>query len=122
MHKNIIKGHCNESRFIIAATEHGFRTSQPVFRDGAYDFIIEKGSTLWKVQVKSLHFYKKPAMQYSTQQDKNYDDIDIFAACHPNTYQFYLIPTSKMPKRKRYLSIGKKSKYEKYLNNWELKE
>src|SRR5205807_1544095 len=48
-------GEVAEAAFLAKASDLGFRVAKPWGDSDPYDFIVETGGRLWKVQVKSAH-------------------------------------------------------------------
>src|SRR2546429_4503199 len=49
------RGEIAEAKFLAKASELGFGVAKPWGDSDAYDFIVQTGGRLWKVQVKSAH-------------------------------------------------------------------
>src|SRR5437667_5576350 len=49
------RGEMAEAKFLAKASELGFAVSKTWGDSDAYDFIVQTGGRLWKVQVKSAH-------------------------------------------------------------------
>lgn len=48
-----IKGRITEQRCYLKCLEYGYQVSRPLFDDARYDFILDTGSKLLKIQIKS---------------------------------------------------------------------
>ena len=51
-----IKGALTEQRCFIKCIEMGYTVSKPIFDNARYDFILDTGKNLLKIQVKTSHW------------------------------------------------------------------
>lgn len=130
----IIKGRLTEMRFVIRATEHGWRVSQPIFRDGRYDFIIEKNDRLLRVQVKTAIKDKRCNSEFiRTQWDckraedggrkwRSYDGyVDFFVAYSVISDEFAILPVAVIKDRFS-IRFSRRGFIGRYIGNWDFKE
>src|SRR5438445_12840803 len=72
-----------ELLFMARAAEHGLRVIRPWGDSSRYDFVVETGGRLLRVQVKSTNFRKRKfyvcSTVRSTKKCYTSDDIDYFA-------------------------------------------
>lgn len=54
-----IKGALTEQKCFLKCIELGFFVSKPLFDNARYDFILDTGSKLLKIQVKTSHWKKE---------------------------------------------------------------
>lgn len=118
-----------EYRFAYAATLRGFIVSWPA-ADKGYDFVIDNGKTLLKIQVKSVNkknqrrkAYQIVARRGSVKRAYKCGEIDFLAAYVSTLDTFYLIPIKHVdgittlnlyPHR---TGVGK---FESFKENWSL--
>lgn len=53
---NLLKGALTEQKCFLKCIEMGFTVSKPLFDNARYDFILDTGSKLLKIQVKTSHW------------------------------------------------------------------
>jgi len=63
---NKAQGNVGEAAALLYFTKQGFIVSKPMFENTPYDFIVDDGTTLQKVQVKTTS-YKKPSGNYAAE-------------------------------------------------------
>ena len=116
-------GDIGELAFMLEATSKGFLVCKPFGQAEAYDFILDNGNRLFKVQVKASnrlidkHGYSFYSFGNGEKSSiSNLGKIDIIVCYNVDTKSIYIIPANllKAPK----VSMGLKSKYEIYKNNW----
>jgi len=103
MNENLQKGALTEQKCILKCIELGLTVSKPVFDNARYDLIIDTGTKLLKVQVKTSRWTNEAHEAFcfnckSTHavSDGNKimpytkDEIDVFMTERDNI--FYLIP------------------------------
>lgn len=138
----IHKGSTNEVRFISKAYEKGFTASLPISPE-RYDLILDNGTRLLKVQIKSTSSIDKSynsklntrykistqvGKQWHGKQSRPYTegDIDILAAYIVPLDIWYLLPVEEISSKKG-INVcpeneATKGKYEKYREAWNLLE
>ena len=95
-------GELAEAEFIVRAMHNGLSVSEPRGDNQKYDFIIDNGSKLFRVQVKSTNTYieKKDCYQlgtaYGSESKSLYSnkDIDFFACYIAPEKLWYIIPVT----------------------------
>ena len=95
-------GEHSEAAFLERATYEGFGVAKPWGDSDRYDFILDSGHRLWRVQVKSTSHqiagrYGYPFMAHSWEKDGSKrpytpDQIDILAAYIVPEKLWYIIP------------------------------
>lgn len=125
MHRNVVLGELTELRFAIAATEHGWLVSRPIFKDGMYDFLIDRGGRVLKVQVKTANRKRgRPKsgprfdVTYAHSRSARYkkSDVDFFAVYCCEC--FYIAPFRSI----RLVRNEAVSRILSYRDNWDFKE
>jgi hypothetical protein len=109
IHRNTKRtGELSEAAFLLKAETLGLHTTKPWGDSERYDFILDNGRRLWRVQVKSTEvvrargydvqptysIYGKGKIAYTA------DDIDILAVHIPPLDTWYLIPVEAFTPRK----------------------
>src|SRR5439155_159269 len=79
------RGEIAEAKFLAKASELGFGVAKPWGDSDAYDFIVQTGGRLWKVQVKSAHVAWKDGSYSFRAHGHSYkayraDEIDLLVA------------------------------------------
>src|SRR2546425_3920382 len=79
------RGEMAEAKFLAKASELGFGVAKPWGDSDAYDFIVQTGGRLWKVQVKSAHVAWKDGSYSFRAHGHSYkayraDEIDLLVA------------------------------------------
>ena len=106
-------GNISEAKVLAALVEAGYTVSKP-FGDGhKYDFVIDDGKTLLRVQCKTGRF-KNGCISFnafsvagnSNGKSQAYTDLaDIFAIYCPDNEQVYIVPVPKVGISKVYLRV-----------------
>lgn len=116
-------GLLSELRFQLAATVNGFVVSQPFGDNSKYDFIIDSGKELLRVQVKStthrdhkgdylFHLYTGAKRElYKT------DSVHVFALYIVPLDTFFLIPFALLEGRKG-VKLRLDGKFREFKDNW----
>jgi hypothetical protein len=92
------QGDAAESLFLHRAVSLGFTVSKPWGDNSKYDFIVDNGSRLIRVQVRSVSTPYENAFRISTAFGNNTktpygpEDIDLLAAYVEPRNAWYLIP------------------------------
>ena len=121
-----LQGELVELRFLARAAELGLRVSKPYGDSAPYDFLVESGGTVYKVQVKSTSFrtnncraYVCATNHHGTRYSKK--DVDFIAAYIISEDAWYIIPLSAI--RGREVSLNprfRRNKYRRYREAWDL--
>lgn len=97
------KGDIGEAAFFLRATEKGYWAAK-MPQDCPYDFVLDRGFGLERVQVKYRSAKKNGSIQVNSYNESNssyrsYKDcVDQFAVYCSNTKEVYLIPAEKITK------------------------
>ena len=116
-----------EAAFLAKASDLGFGVAKPWGDSDPYDFIVETGGRLWKVQVKSAHragedgSYSFRAHGHSLRAYRA-DEIDALVAYVVPENAWYVFPV-KVVRLLRSLKLftgsrKRRSKFEKYREAW----
>lgn len=122
---NRLKGAISEAEFVVQAMKKNFKVSKPFTEDCRYDFIIDNGKNLTKIQVKSCSAstnrgYNRVELRRKRNKTAKYytkKDIDIFAIHIVEKNIWYLIPVENIPKN-GVIHMSEDGKYEVFRNNW----
>ena len=122
-------GELAQAEFICTAMRNGLRISEPFGDNQKYDFIVDNGHKLHRVQVKSTSCYleKKDCYQLGTSygsSGKNlytHKDIDFFACYIEPEGLWYIIPVYSVttPSIRIYIKSDA-SKLSHFKNAWHL--
>jgi hypothetical protein len=125
-------GELAEAAFLHKAVGLGFRVTKPWGDSERYDFVLDSGRRLWRVQIKCtaveraggyhiqpIHFvYGKNKVVYTA------DDIDVLAAHVVPLDVWYLVPVAALAagtSLRLYPDDGcKTARFEKYREGWDL--
>jgi hypothetical protein len=125
-------GELAEAAFLHKAVGMGFRVTKPWGDSERYDFVLDSGRRLWRVQIKCtaveraggyhiqpIHFvYGKNKVVYTA------DDIDVLAALVIPLDVWYIVPVAVLAagtSLRLYPDDGcKTARFEKYREGWEL--
>lgn len=99
-----LQGELVELRFLARAAELGLRVSKPYGDSAPYDFLVESGGTVFKVQVKSTgfrHLGSKSHVCVASHHNKSYSkkEVDFIAAYIISDDAWYIIPLSAISGR-----------------------
>ena len=123
------RGEVSELAFFYKAASLGFGVAKPWGDSERYDFILDSGQRLWRVQVKSGCHHRnryydlhgkcgnREQTQYTSQ------DIDIFVAYLVPIDLWYVIPVEKIKKKNLLLypyGGDRCGHYEQYREAWSL--
>jgi len=126
-------GILSEAKFVYEAYRHGLTVLQPTTHCTPYDFVVDTGENLWKVQVKSTATLQNVGNKKNVyrvlprhgREHTKYEGGFDFLACYVAPEDtWYLIPFSHInggsiclyPHR----STGKETMYEVYKENWKI--
>lgn len=121
-HRN---GELAEAAFIHKAVSLGFLVSKPFGPDTRYDFIVDSGSRLSRIQVKSVRADGGSGFQvachYSKMRPFTASDIDLLAAYIIAHDAWYIIPVSAFaPAVSIGIRPGSRGRFESYREAWHL--
>jgi hypothetical protein len=101
------RGELAELMFMVKATQKGFATAKPYGDSQRYDFILDVGGGLWRVQVKSSSAKQYGAYMVNLQRNANgeviaYDasEIDFVVAYVMPCDAWFVIPVEAIAGRK----------------------
>jgi PD-(D/E)XK endonuclease len=125
------RGELAELGFMFKAAGLGFGVAKPWGDSERYDFILDSGERLWRVQVKSTYVARSPkysvnACGSSSGKKKSYtaEEIDILVAYIVAENVWYVVPVAAFAPRRRLNFYPFESKwrgsYEKYREAWDL--
>jgi len=125
------RGKRAEMGFMFKAAGLGFGVAKPCGDSERYDFILDSGNRLWRVQVKSTyvaraHRYAISAVGRSMGKKKTYtaEQIDTPVAYIVAEDAWYVIPVEALAPRAHLLFYPTGSncggRYEKYREAWDL--
>lgn len=125
MNEQRIGGVLGELFFAQRAAEMGFVTSFPMFLASEYDVVIDSGSGLFRVQVKSTRTIVRPGVfkfVVNTSKDHKYatDGVDVFAFVHNDARKIWLVPAHEVIHLKTFSVNENNGRNEMYLDNWEI--
>jgi len=123
------QGHIAELAFMHKAAELGFGVTKPSGDVEHYDFILDSGSRLWRVQVKSTYTPRKTRRCYYVQPTHGYarktytaDEIDFVVAYVVPARAWYVIPICALTSGMRiYLfpdNPRSRGRFEPYRDAW----
>jgi len=114
------------------AASLGFTVTKPYGESEPYDFIVDSGKRLWRVQVKSGSSRKREGYRVAVRHcwrkkrgKRAYtaEQIDILAAYVAPCDAWYIIPVAAFTPSESLVLFphlaGHKGRYEKYLGAWE---
>jgi hypothetical protein len=123
------QGEWAEVCFLHKAVAHGLMVSRPCLQTARYDFLVDSGSSLFRVQVKSVRQLYRDVYRIATCSGKvakkgyTPDEIDFFAGYVIPHDAWYIIPARVVPSIVAlYVAPHRKSrrKYERYREAWHL--
>jgi PD-(D/E)XK endonuclease len=123
------RGEVSELAFFYKAASLGFGVAKPWGDSERYDFILDSGQRLWRVQVKSGCHHRKRCYDLhgrcGNQEKTQYtsQEIDIFVAYLVPIDVWYVIPVEKIKKRNLlFFPYGgaRRGRYEAYREAWSL--
>lgn len=122
------KGELAELRFWTEATRRGMTVSKPYGDSARYDFIVDCGGKLSRVQVKSSSFSRQGVHAVSC-HDTNIepygdDDIDVLAVYLLPSATWYLIPAFEVMNVRTVAlsprSSASRNRCNKYKEKWDV--
>ena len=118
------QGELAEMAFTYKAAGLGFGVAKPYGDSESYDFILDSGVRLWRVQVKSTygkraHSYCVHACSGVTGERKAYTakQIDILVAFLVLENAWYVVPIKAFAPRKHLTSIPREARPAGFLNS-----
>lgn len=117
-------GLISEMRFQLAATLRGLTVSKPPADSSPYDFIVDTGKKLLRIQVKSTRQKDRSGRYHfnlkTGRQDRAYTaaEVHFFVLYIVELDLFYIIPQALL-RGKKTLKIYDNAKYDAFKNNWE---
>jgi hypothetical protein len=121
-----LQGELVELRFLTRAVELGLRVSKPYGDSAPYDFLVESGGTVFKVQVKSTRFQSAKCRAYvcaTHHHRKLYSrkEVDFVAAYIVGDDAWYIMPISVVCGYEVSLNPRlRRNKYRRYRETWDL--
>ncbi len=123
------RGELAELAFLYKASSLGLVVSKPYGDSARYDFLVDDGERIWKVQVKSAEAEFQGAYYFNSHRSANGQaisyterDIDLLVGYVPKYEAWYVIPVEAFgaiksirvyPHRK-----PAREKYERYRDGW----
>ena len=124
-----IQGELAEVCFLWRATTFGFTVSKPYGDSARYDFVVDAGAGLRRVQVKSVRNLHRGAYRIATSSGKvskkgyTPDEVDFFAGYVIPEDAWYIIPVRAVPSIVAICVCPHRPsqrKYERYREAWHL--
>ena len=93
-------GELSEAAFLLKATEQGFLVAKPWGDSERFDFIVDSGTRLWRVQLKSTAMLYKRGYQVNMMHKMyrkgrvgyNAEEIDMLVVHIPPVDVWYVLP------------------------------
>ncbi len=120
------QGELVELRFLLRAAELGLNVSKPYGDSAPYDFLVESGGEVFKVQVKSTGFRAAKCRAYVCATHRNSAryrarEVDFIAAYIISEDAWYIIPLRAISGREVSLHPRfRRNKYRRYREAWDL--
>ncbi len=122
------QGELAELVFAARAAKLGWQVSKPYGESSAYDFVVDAGGKLWRVQVKSVAAERDGTYRIASsggggsKHTYTEDDIDLLAAYVIPEDAWYLIPVECCATKSIHLCPHRpsKRKFERFREAWEL--
>jgi PD-(D/E)XK endonuclease len=121
-----LQGELVELRFLLRAAELGLRVAKPYGDSAPYDFLVESGGAVFKVQVKSTGYRAHKCKAYvcaTHRQNRLYSkkDVDFIAAYIISDDAWYIIPLRAISGGEVSLNPRfRRNKYRPYREAWDL--
>jgi hypothetical protein len=125
------RGEIAELGFLHKVASMGFAVTKPYGESESYDFIVDSGNRLWRVQVKSGSSMKRDAYRVAvrhfwrkrqSKQAYTAEQIDILAAYVVPADAWYIIPVCAFTPRESLILFphlpGHDGKYEQFRAAW----
>jgi hypothetical protein len=123
------QGHIAELAFMHKAAELGFGVIKPSGDIEYYDFILDSGCRLWRVQVKSTHTLRKTRRYYGVEPTHGYarktytsDEIDFLVVYIVPPRAWYVIPVCTLTSVPRIYfypdNPHSSTRFERYRDAW----
>jgi hypothetical protein len=126
------QGELVELAFMYKAASFGFGIAKPWGESGQYDFILDNGKVLWRIQVKSTTNFDRYAYKLGTywksvaRHHRPYtsDQIDFLAGYVIPENTWYILPVSAFTPRRVVIVYPHRStdngQFEQYREAWHL--
>ncbi|HZR56974.1 MAG TPA: group I intron-associated PD-(D/E)XK endonuclease [Terriglobales bacterium] len=123
------RGELAEAAFLEKVVSLGFQVSKPWGESGPYDFVLDSGRRMWRVQVKSAHCNGKNGYTvhaHGNNREATYSiaDIDVLVAYVAPEEVWYVVPVEVFLEIKSMklfpASKRRRSKFEVYREAWGL--
>jgi len=120
-----LQGELVELRFLIRAAKLGLCVAKPWGDSAPYDFLVESGGAIFRVQVKSTRFRHartKAFVCVTRRQGKPYSskEVDFIAAYVVPDDAWYIIPISAARREVSLNPRFRRNKYRRYREAWDL--
>ena len=123
------RGEMAEAAFVVKATGLGLAVSKPWGDSERYDFVVDSGARIWRVQVKStgkpsLGGYEVRAIYSGAKHKDHYTarDIDVLVAHIVPLNLWYVVPAEELPESailRFYPGEEGRGRFEKFREAWE---
>lgn len=126
--KTSFTGDLSELKFLLVASENKVKVSKP-YSTLKYDFVTDKNGSLKRVQVKAANISinssgKYKYLHYAVCLKTGYrDEADVIAIHLVDKDEWLIVPIKELAALKgvtRITDRNLKTKYQKYLNSWEI--
>lgn len=125
------QGELAEMRFMFTAAGNGFGVAKPWGDSERYDYILDSGKRLWRVQVKSTYVARAPRYTVKAGGDSSpkptpytAKEIDFLVAYIVVEDAWYVIPVAAFSPRSRLILVpsgtNRGGRYERYREAWDL--
>jgi PD-(D/E)XK endonuclease len=85
------QGELGEAAFLHKATSLGFALALPYGHVRPYDFIVESGRNLWRVQVKTVA-YVRAGLYYTSIRRRNHRKMESYTESEIDFVAVYIVP------------------------------
>ena len=120
MNNTQTKGAITEQKCFLKCLEMGFQISKPLFDNARYDFILDTGNNLLKIQVKTSHWkdeehtafcfncYSQHSLSGGNKIMKYTNkEIDFFMTERDGTFYLYPAPENGLKEKTLRMCVGK---------------